>query len=218
MRIEWQTIFDLMRKTLNDDDLLPAISTLADENNDPFQVLIATLISLRTKDKVTIEASRRLFERAATPQAMLLLSNQEIEELIYPAGFYRVKANNILKISQILSDKYGGEVPSQKELLMELPGVGTKTANLTLNLGFNIEAICVDIHVHRISNRMGWITTNSPEESEVALEKIMPRRFWIPLNELLVTYGQQICRPVSPICSKCGVYDYCQRVAVERSR
>jgi len=218
MRIEWQTIFDLMRKTLNDDDLLPAISTLADENNDPFQVLIATLISLRTKDKVTIEASRRLFERAATPQAMLLLSNQEIEELIYPAGFYRVKANNILKISQILSDKYGGEVPSQKELLMELPGVGTKTANLTLNLGFNIEAICVDIHVHRISNRMGWITTNSPEESEVALEKIMPRRFWIPLNELLVTYGQQICRPVSPICSKCGVYDYCQRVGVERSR
>ncbi len=218
MRIEWQTIFDLMRKTLNDDDLLPAISTLADENNDPFQVLIATLISLRTKDKVTIEASRRLFERAATPQAMLLLSNQEIEELIYPAGFYRVKANNILKISQILSDKYGGEVPSQKELLMELPGVGTKTANLTLNLGFNIEAICVDIHVHRISNRMGWITTNSPEESEVALEKIMPRRFWIPLNELLVTYGQQICRPISPICSKCGVYDYCQRVAVERSR
>lgn len=207
-----------MRKTLNDDDLLPAISTLADENNDPFQVLIATLISLRTKDKVTIEASRRLFERAATPLAMLHLSNQEIEELIYPAGFYRVKANNILKISQILSDKYGGEVPPQKELLMELPGVGTKTANLTLNLGFNIEAICVDIHVHRISNRMGWIATKTPEESEVALEKIMPRHFWIPLNELLVTYGQQICRPVSPICSKCGVYDYCQRVGVERSR
>jgi endonuclease-3 len=218
MKIEWQTIFDLMGKTLNDDNLLPAISILAGENSDPFQVLIATLISLRTKDKVTIEASRRLFERAATPQAMLLLSNQEIEELIYPAGFYRVKANNILKISQILSDKYGGEVPSQKELLMELPGVGTKTANLTLNLGFNIEAICVDIHVHRISNRMGWIATKTPEESEVALEKIMPRHFWIPLNELLVTYGQQICRPVSPICSKCSVYDYCQRVGVERSR
>ncbi len=218
MKIEWQTIFDLMRKTLNDAFLLPAISTLADEDNDPFQVLIATLISLRTKDKVTIEASRRLFERAATPQAMLLLSNQEIEELIYPAGFYRVKANNILKISQILSEKYGGEVPPQKELLMELPGVGTKTANLTLNLGFNIEAICVDIHVHRISNRMGWIATKTPEESEVALEKIMPRHFWIPLNELLVTYGQQICRPVSPLCSKCGVYDYCQRVGVERSR
>ncbi len=218
MKIEWQTIFDLMRKTLNDAFLLPAISTLADEDNDPFQVLIATLISLRTKDKVTIEASRRLFERAATPQAMLHLSNQEIEELIYPAGFYRVKANNILKISQILSEKYGGEVPPQKELLMELPGVGTKTANLTLNLGFNIEAICVDIHVHRISNRMGWIATKTPEESEVALEKIMPRHFWIPLNELLVTYGQQICRPVSPLCSKCGVYDYCQRVGVERSR
>ncbi|NLA92460.1 MAG: endonuclease III [Spirochaetales bacterium] len=218
MKIEWQTIFDLMRKTLNDAFLLPAISTLADEDNDPFQVLIATLISLRTKDKVTIEASRRLFERAATPQAMLLLSNQEIEELIYPAGFYRVKANNILKISQILSEKYGGEVPPQKELLMELPGVGTKTANLTLNLGVNIEAICVDIHVHRISNRMGWIATKTPEESEVALEKIMPRHFWIPLNELLVTYGQQICRPVSPLCSKCGVYDYCQRVGVERSR
>lgn len=218
MKIEWQTIFDLMRKGLNNGDLLPAISTLAQEESDPFQVLISTLISLRTKDKVTIEASRRLFERASTPQAMLLLSNEEIEELIYPAGFYRNKANNILKISQILVEKYGGEVPSQKELLMELPGVGTKTANLTLNLGFNIEAICVDIHVHRISNRMGWIATKSPEESEIALEKIMPRHFWIPLNELLVTYGQQICRPVSPLCSKCGVYNYCQRVGVERSR
>ncbi|MGI6480576.1 MAG: endonuclease III domain-containing protein [Sphaerochaetaceae bacterium] len=158
MKIEWQTIFDLMRKSLNNGDLLPAISTLAQETSDPFQVLISTLISLRTKDKVTIEASRRLFERAPTPQAMLLLSKEEIEELIYPAGFYRVKANNILKISQILMEEYGGEVPSQKALLMALPGVGTKTANLTLNLGFNIEAICVDIHVHRISNRMGWIS------------------------------------------------------------
>ncbi|MFA7540015.1 MAG: endonuclease III [Sphaerochaetaceae bacterium] len=218
MKIEWQTIFDLMRKSLNNGDLLPAISTLAQETSDPFQVLISTLISLRTKDKVTIEASRRLFERAPTPQAMLLLSKEEIEELIYPAGFYRVKANNILKISQILMEEYGGEVPSQKALLMALPGVGTKTANLTLNLGFNIEAICVDIHVHRISNRMGWIATKSPEASEVALEKIMPRPFWIPLNELLVTYGQQICRPVSPLCSKCGVYNYCQRIGVERSR
>ena len=115
-------------------------------------------------------------------------------------------------------EEYGGEVPSQKALLMALPGVGTKTANLTLNLGFNIEAICDDIHVHRISNRMGWISTKSQEASEVALEKIMARPFWIPLNELLVTYGQQICRPLSPLCSKCGVYNYCQRIGVARSR
>ncbi len=218
MKIEWQTIFEKMKKTLNDETLLPAISTIASRKHDPFRVLISTLISLRTKDQVTIEASKRLFSRATTPFEMLLLTEEEIGVLIYPAGFYRVKSKNILAISKILVDEYHGEVPNQKELLMALPGVGTKTANLTLNLGFNIEAICVDIHVHRISNRMGWIATQTPEESEKALEKIMPRKYWIPLNELLVTYGQQICRPISPFCSRCGVYNYCQRIGVERSR
>jgi endonuclease-3 len=155
---------------------------------------------------------------ADTPQAMLAYSQTEIEKAIYPAGFYRTKAANILSISRILIDMYGGLVPSDRELLLKLPGVGVKTANLTLNLGFRIDAICVDTHVHRISNRMGWIETKKPEESELALEKIMPRRYWIPLNELLVTFGQQICKPVSPHCSICPVSDVCERRSVERHR
>ncbi|MDD3366501.1 MAG: endonuclease III [Sphaerochaetaceae bacterium] len=219
MHIDWENIFTLMRQAVRTGEQdFPAISTIAQENQDPFRVLISTLISLRTKDSVTIAASRRLFALADSPHAMLSLSPQTIEEAIYPAGFYRIKTKNILEISKMLIQLYGGKVPSQKEALLQLPGVGTKTANLTLNLGFGIDAICVDIHVHRIANRMGWVSTNKPEKTEVALEKIMPQRFWIPLNELLVTYGQQICRPISPFCSKCTVYSYCKRVGVTRSR
>lgn len=216
---DWDDIFARMEKAIRSEgNNLPSVSTIAGETDDPFRVLISTLISLRTKDKVTIAASRRLFLLADTPQAMLARSRTEIEKAIYPAGFYRIKAANILSISKILIDTYGGLVPSNRELLLKLPGVGVKTANLTLNLGFRIDAICVDTHVHRISNRMGWIETKKPEESELALEKIMPRRFWIPLNELLVTFGQQICKPISPYCSICPVSDVCEKRSVERSR
>ena len=149
---------------------------------------------------------------------MLKLSKEEIEKAIYPAGFYRNKAQNILAISQILIDQYEGKVPPNQQKLLELPGVGIKTANLTLNLGFGIEAICVDIHVHRISNRIGWIATKTPEESEKALQLVMPREFWIPLNEILVSFGQTICTPVSPFCSRCPIYNDCQRVGVTKSR
>lgn len=219
MHIDWENIFTLMEQAVRTGEQnLPAISIIARENQDPFSVLISTLISLRTKDTVTIAASQRLFALADTPYTMLTLAPQTIEEAIYPAGFYRVKTKNILEISRMLIKLYGGEVPSQKEALLQLPGVGTKTANLTLNLGFGIDAICVDIHVHRIANRMGWVSTEKPEKTEIALEKIMPRRFWIPLNELLVTYGQQICRPISPFCSQCSVYSFCKRVGVTRSR
>lgn len=219
MVIDWEKIFTLMVQAIRTGESdLPAISTIAQENQDPFRVLISTLISLRTKDAVTMAASRRLFALADTPAIMLTLSPQTIEQAIYPAGFYRVKAKNILEISKILLESYAGEVPSQKEILLQLPGVGTKTANLTLNLGFGIDAICVDTHVHRISNRMGWVATKKPEETEIALEKIMPQHYWIPLNELLVSYGQQICKPVSPLCSQCTVYSFCKRVGVTRSR
>ncbi len=197
---------------------IPAVSLMAVQLQDPFTVLISTVISLRTKDDVTLKASKRLMEVAPNAHEMVKLSEDEIAKLIFPAGFYKRKAVQIKQISQILVDKYNGEVPSEAQKLMELPGVGLKTTNLTLNLGFGIEAICVDCHVHQISNRLGWIQTKTPEESEKALMKIMPRRFWIPLNELLVSYGQEICTSVSPKCSLCPENGRCPKVGVTHSR
>lgn len=198
--------------------ILPAVSLVAVRRHDPFSVLISTVISLRTKDDVTLHASERLLSKAPTARDMLALSTDEISALIFPAGFYKRKAEQIRRISQILVDEYGGEVPSDAQLLMKLPGVGIKTANLTLNLGFGIDAICVDCHVHQISNRMGWIDTKTPEESEKVLQTVMPRRFWIPLNELLVSYGQEVCTSVSPKCSLCPENPVCPKNGVTRSR
>ena len=215
----WETVFSLFSSALKVRGVgLPSVSEIAETNKDPFRVLISTIISLRTKDAVTLASSNRLFSRADTPQATMELAAEEIEKLIYPAGFYRTKAKNILAISRILLDQYNGQVPSNKEQLLFLPGVGIKTANLTLNLGFGIDAICVDTHVHRISNRCGWIQTKTPEESEKTLELVMPRKFWIPLNELLVSYGQQICTPVSPRCSECPIREECLKIGVTRTR
>ena len=198
--------------------VLPAVSLVAVQKQDPFSVLISTVISLRTKDDVTLNASRRLLAEAPDPRSMLQLSEDRIAELIFPAGFYRRKAMQIRQISEILVSEYDGKVPSDAGLLMQLPGVGIKTANLTLNLGFGIDAICVDCHVHQISNRLGWIETKTPEESEKALQPVMPRRFWIPLNELLVSYGQEVCTSVSPKCSMCPENRSCPKVGVTRSR
>ena len=198
--------------------VLPAVSLVAVQKQDPFSVLISTVISLRTKDDVTLNASRRLLAEAPDPRSMLQLSEDRIAELIFPAGFYRRKAMQIRQISEILVSEYDGKVPSDAGLMMQLPGVGIKTANLTLNLGFGIDAICVDCHVHQISNRLGWIETKTPEESEKALQPVMPRRFWIPLNELLVSYGQEVCTSVSPKCSMCPENRSCPKVGVTRSR
>ncbi len=212
-------IFIEFRDTLNSlNKQLPAVSYVAITKNDPYCVLISTLLSLRRKDDVTLKASVRLFEKADNPQAMLKLSAKEIENLIFPTGFYRTKAQRILEVSQVLMDKYGGRVPDTVEELLALPGVGIKTANLTLNLGFGIDAICVDCHVHQISNRMGWIKTKTPEESEKVLQTVMPKRFWIPLNELLVSYGQEVCTSVSPRCSLCPENAQCPKTGVVKSR
>lgn len=212
-------IFIEFRDTLNSlNKELPAVSYVAITKNDPYCVLISTLLSLRTKDDVTLKASVRLFDKADNPQAMLKLSAKEIEDLIFPTGFYRTKAQRILEVSQVLADKYGGKVPDTVEELLALPGVGIKTANLTLNLGFGIDAICVDCHVHQISNRMGWIKTKTPEESEKVLQTVMPRRYWIPLNELLVSYGQEVCTSVSPRCSLCPENGQCPKIGVVKSR
>jgi len=215
----WDNIFSSFRKAIEDEGrTLPSLSIIAGQKEDPYRVLIATILSLRTRDEVTLTSSARLFSLADTPSSILGLSLEEIESAIYPAGFYKTKAKTLHAISEILLSEFGGKVPSTSEELMKLPGVGIKTANLTLNLGFGIEAICVDCHVHKIANRMGWVSTTTPEQTEVALQSVMPRRFWIPLNELLVIYGQLICTSISPWCSRCPQQNSCPKAGVERSR
>jgi endonuclease-3 len=215
----WDSVFALFKQAIEKEGgIFPSVSVIAERENNPFRVLIATIISLRTKDEVTLDASTRLFTLAKDPEHMLNLSEEEIQKAIYPAGFYKTKARNIRAISRMLLKHHGGVVPNDQATLLSLPGVGIKTANLTLNLGFQVDAICVDCHVHQIANRMGWVETKTPEQSEKALQEIMPRRFWIPLNELLVRYGQLICTPVSPFCSKCPQAGHCPKIGVQRSR
>ncbi len=185
---------------------------------DPFRVLVGCIISLRTKDEVTYPATERLFERASTPAEMGRLREATIAKLIYPAGFYRRKAAQIRAISGILVASHGSRVPNTIDALLELPGVGRKTANLVVTVAFAKPGICVDVHVHRITNRLGWISTRSPHETEDALRSVLPRRHWIPINEILVRHGQQICKPISPICSECPVERTCARRGVHRSR
>ena len=198
---------------------LPSVSTLAAASgNDPYAVLVGTIISLRTKDEVTLASSKRLLDAAPDVHSLDSLDEEAIARAIYPAGFYRRKASQLKAIARTLVEKFGSKVPGTQEELLSLPGVGIKTANLTLNLGFSVPAICVDCHVHQISNRLGWIDTRTPEESVKALEAIMPEKYWIPLNELLVSFGQKICTSLSPFCSKCPAQSYCPKKGVERHR
>lgn len=211
---DFDQIITIIRRAVAEGEQ-PSVSQVAGERPDPFKVLLSTIISLRTRDEVTIEASRRLFERADSPASVAALSVEEIERLIYPAGFYRTKAKNIREIASRLID---GGVPRAREELLALPGVGVKTANLTLSLGYGLPFICVDIHVHRISNRMGWVDTKTPEQTEVALMEVLPRSYWIEINGLLVSFGQRVCTPQSPRCSICPVEAFCAKRGVTRSR
>ncbi len=195
----------------------PSVTKIS-ENRDPFKILISTIISLRTKDEVTLKASQRLFKTAPNPEKLIKLKTEDIEKLIYPAGFYRIKAKNIKKISKILLNNYSGKVPDSIEELIKLPGVGRKTANLVVTLGYGKPGICVDTHVHRILNRLGYVKTKNPEETEKILREKLPEKYWIRINDLLVTYGQNMCTPLSPFCSKCRLYSYCNRVGVKKSR
>ncbi|MFP4430284.1 MAG: endonuclease III domain-containing protein [Spirochaetaceae bacterium] len=197
---------------------IPSVSQIAREHRDPFRVLVSTIISLRTKDEVTMAATERLFGEASTPKAMASLPPERIGRLIYPAGFYRTKGRNIAEVCRLLLADHDGRVPPDPGALLALPGVGRKTANLVLGLGFGIPAICVDTHVHRIANRLGWIATKNPEETEYALMDSVPKELWIPLNETLVRFGQGTCTPTSPWCSRCPVAAACPRIGVSRSR
>lgn len=176
------------------------------------------MISLRTRDDVTLAASRRLFALAPDAQATARLAVEQVERLIYPAGFYRTKARNIITVAGRIEHDYGGKVPDTVEELTSFPGVGRKTANLVLGLGFGIPSICVDTHVHRISNRAGWIGTKTPEATEIALMDVLPKDLWIVANESLVAFGQTICTPGAPRCSACPINEECPRVGVTRSR
>ena len=186
--------------------------------HDPFRVLVACLLSLRTKDETTGPASERLFALADTPAAMLRLRPRQIERAIFPVGFYRTKARVLHGISRDLLARFGGKVPADIDALLTLKGVGRKTANLVVTQGFAKPGICVDTHVHRISNRWGYVKTKNPAETEIALRARLPRRYWIGYNDLLVTFGQNVCLPVSPRCSACPVGAWCPRVGVTRSR
>jgi len=218
--INWDKIFTALekwRRDINADE--PSVSAVAENyRREPWAVLASTIISLRTKDEVTIAASRRLLEKARTPALLGAMKETAIEKLIYPAGFYRNKAVSLKKIAKILIEQYDGNVPSSMEELLSLPGVGRKTANLVLNEAFDIDAICVDIHVHRISNRCGWLCSKTPEETEMILREILPRKHWKRINYLLVLYGQKLCRPVSPFCSNCVICKYCSRNGVTKFR
>jgi len=198
---------------------VPAVGAVADRAIDrPFETLVSTILSLRTKDAVTEAASHRLLSRAPTPQILASLPIAEIERLIFPVGFYHTKAKHLVEMSRILLEEYGGRVPRSMEELLKLPGVGRKTANLVITVGFGGYGICVDTHVHRISNLWGLVQTRTPNETEIALRKILPRRHWKTYNDILVTFGQNLCVPVSPWCSRCPVAKYCRRIGLKRSR
>ncbi len=195
-----------------------ALGKIAEESKDPFQVLISCILSQQTKDEVTEAASARLYRLADRPDTMLALSERHIARAIYPVSFYRTKARTIPEVCRALLVRFGGRVPDSLEALLSLNGVGRKTANLVLTVGYHKAGICVDTHVHRISNRWGYVKTKTPEQTEMALRLKLPRRHWIYYNDLLVPFGQHLCRPISPFCSRCPVERWCAKIGVTTHR
>lgn len=213
-------IFNLLRQELSRYQL-PQISRekWKEVNRTPFTTLVSCILSLRTKDNVTDKASVKLLKNHDSPEKILLLSEDKIGSLIYPVGFYKTKAKKIKEISKIILEKYGGEVPADFDELLTLPGVGRKTANIVMVYGHKKEGyLPIDTHCHRIPNRLGWITTKNPEQTEIALKAILPKNYWSEFNSLFVLFGQKICVPISPFCSKCPIENYCQKIGVKNHR
>lgn len=198
----------------------PAVTAIAEmTQHDPYRVLVSCLLSLRTKDETTAAASARLFRLAVTPEQMVMLDKKQIENAIYPVGFYRVKAENILALSRTLLDRHHGKVPGTLEELLQLKGVGRKTANIVLTYGFqDPSGLAVDVHVHVIANRLGWVKTNTPEQTEMALRSTLPKKYWPMINDFFVQFGQHVCLTLSPWCSRCAVAAFCPRAGVKRNR
>ncbi len=197
----------------------PLSQTIVREyGRDPYLILVSCLLSLRAKDRAVLPVSRSLFVHARTPQQMLKVPRSTLERVLHSIGYFRQKAQTLHAVSAVLVEHFGSQVPRTQEELISLPGVGPKTANLVLGEAFGVPAICVDIHVHRISNRLGLVQTTTPEQTEAALKQILPRKYWIEWNQLLVTWGQNVCVPISPFCSRCAIADQCERRGVTRSR
>jgi endonuclease-3 len=205
-----------LKKALKD-KRTPVVTEIS-KRRDPFRVLVSCLLSLRTRDEVTGEASHRLFQLADTPQQLLQIPLKTLEQTIYPVAFFRNKSKSLQAICHSLIDDHQGRVPRKLDELLRLKGVGRKTANLTVVLGHDDYGICVDIHVHRITNRWGYVETKTPDETEMALREKLPKKYWKGINDLLVTFGQNICKPISPICSQCPIVEFCDRTGVTKTR
>lgn len=197
---------------------VPIIELIEAQTKDPFKVLLGTILSARTKDQVTAAASRKLFAKVKNAKDLEKLSEKEVAELIYPVGFYKTKAKHLKALPGVLQEKFGGKLPETVEELTELPGVGRKTANLVVAVAFHKPAICVDTHVHKINNRLGYVKTKTPLETEMVLRKKLPLPYWITYNTYLVAFGQRICVPVSPKCSECPIKQYCNQVGITKTR
>jgi len=215
--IKINDVIKILRKELAV-GIMPIVSHLAENQRDPFVILISTLLSLRTKDEVTAVATDRLFALATTPAEMLRVPLQKIAKTIYPVGFYHVKARTIHSVCRDLIKRFNSKVPDDLDELLSIKGVGRKTANLVVTLAYGKEGICVDTHVHRISNRLGYVKTKTPDETEFALRAKLPHKHWIIYNTIMVAFGRKTCKPISPLCSKCPVFKYCDRVGVGISR
>ncbi|MDR1867671.1 MAG: endonuclease III [Treponema sp.] len=208
--MDWELICAELELWMNSLDQKPSVTVVAEQTkHEPWAVLLSTVLSLRTRDAVTLVASHRLLAAAPIPAALLAMEEEQIASLIYPVGFYHTKAKSLKRIAEILIETYGGQVPSTMEELLALPGVGRKTANLVLIEAFDKDGICVDTHVHRICNRAGWVATKSPDQTETVLRAVLPLRYWKRINSFLVLYGQQICRPGKPRCSVCVIKAFC---------
>lgn len=211
-----EKIIQILKKEIKQYQM-PIVSEVA-LRNDPYRVLISCLLSLRTKDETTAGASKRLFAKAKDPKQLAALPIKQIEKIIYPVGFYKTKAKRIKDIADILVKKYNSKVPDDLDELLKFHGVGRKTANIVITIAFKKHGVAVDTHVHRISNRLGYVNTKTPEKTEFALRKKLPKRHWLIYNDLLVTWGQNICKPISPLCSRCKIRSYCNRIGVKKSR
>lgn len=213
----WDYVISILEESYHNHEA-PSVTLISNTEKTPYHILVSTLISLRTKDEVTLKASRNLFARAGSCKEILQLSEEEIAALLYPAGFYKTKAKRLLEIARIIEEEYNSIIPDSMEDLLKLPGVGRKTANLVLILGFKQSSICVDTHVHRISNRFGWVETSVPDQTEFALKDLVPEKYWIMLNDFMVSYGQMVCKPVSPHCTTCKLFSICPRIGVKKHR
>jgi len=211
------TIFTLLNKEMRKYSM-PLAEDVFQKTKDPFKVLVATILSARTKDALTITLLPNIFKKINTLNDLNKISERALAKLLYPIGFYKNKAKFLKQLPLVMQEKFDGVIPQTIEELVQLPGVGRKTANLVLSVAFNKHAICVDTHVHRITNRLGYVKTKTPLETEFALRNKLPKRYWHPINYLLVTYGQHVCVPISPHCSVCKIKKYCKRVNVSTSR